>query len=92
MGGYSVNTSGTTSTVDLGVTVAADTEYELRIEIDRFNTELRFYINGTFAGRITSNLPATYSRFAPRLFIKKSAGTTARYFDTYKFCYKVIRA
>ena len=74
--GYSKDNAGTETTVDLGVTVATTTVYNLRIELDKQNTEARFYIDGVMAGRVTANLPNAVV-CAPREVIVKSAGTTA---------------
>ncbi len=69
-------TGGAESTVDLGVTVAAATRYNLRTEIDKSLTEVRFYINGEFKGRVTTNLPTAVG-CGFRACITKSVGTTS---------------
>ena len=84
------NGSGTESTVDLGVTVAADKSYTLRLELDRINSEVRYYIDGTYAGRITTNIPSSYTAFGPRSGIWKSAGTTSRTLYNQKLCWGSI--
>jgi len=53
--GISYNGSSTT-TVDLGITAAANTWYKLRLEITSTNVD--FYINGVLVGNITTNIPA----------------------------------
>jgi len=68
--------SSTESTVDLGVTVAANTPYVLTVCASKSGTEARFYIDGVFSGRITSNVTTT--TVGVRAFMGKSAGTTAR--------------
>ena len=68
--------SSTESTVDLGITVAANTPYVLTVCASKSGTEARFYINGVFAGRITTNVTTT--TVGVRAFMGKSAGTTAR--------------
>jgi hypothetical protein len=64
------------STADLGVTVAANTPYVLTVCCSKSSTEARFYVDGVFAGRITSNVPGT--NVGVRSIIAKSAGTTDR--------------
>ncbi len=75
--GFSRDNAGTESTADLGITVATNTLYKLRVEIDKAKTEVRYYINGAFTGRVTGNMPNSLS-LADRLLMLKSAGTTAR--------------
>lgn len=75
--GYSKDNAGSESTVDLGVTVAANTLYKVRIEVDKGNTEARFYIDNTYCGRVTSNMP-TGTAAGTRAILLKTAGTTAR--------------
>lgn len=76
--GATVNNSGTESTVDLGITVAANTWYQLGVYINKSADEVRFYIDGVYCGRLTANLPATNSTCVPKTAIKKQAGSTAR--------------
>jgi hypothetical protein len=68
--------SSTESTADLGITVAANTPYVLTVCASKSGTEARFYIDGVFAGRITTNVTTT--TVGVRAFMGKSAGTTAR--------------
>ena len=75
--GFSRNNSGTESTVDLGMTVAANTMYLLTVCYDKSGTEARFYVNGVYAGRVTTNLPSAVGA-GMRQGIWKSAGTTSR--------------
>jgi hypothetical protein len=75
---FTRNTSGTESTADSGVTVAADQLYELFVSVDKSLSEARFYINGAMVGRITTNLPATATGLGSREIIVKSVGTTQR--------------
>lgn len=55
--GYTVNNAGTSTTVDLGITVAASTTYSTMITLDYARSEATFWVNGVVAGRITTNLP-----------------------------------
>lgn len=71
---FSRNNSGTESTADSGVTVAANTVYLLRAEVDKSLSEARFYINNAYVGRITSNLPTT-TTLGTRVFIYRDAGS-----------------
>lgn len=75
---YSQDSGGTTSTADTGVTVAADTLYLIRVEIDKSRSEVRAYIDGVPVGRVTANLPASGVDLAIGACILKTAGTTAR--------------
>ena len=75
--GFSRDNSGSETTVDLGVTVAADTLYTLRIEIDKGKTDARFYLDGVMCGRVSANMPNAVNA-ATGCNILKSAGTTAR--------------
>lgn len=75
--GFTRNTSGTESTVDLGTTVAANTNYKLRVSIDKSIGEVRFYVNDAYAGRVTTNLPSAVA-VGSRAIIVKSVGTTDR--------------
>lgn len=68
--------SSTESTVDLGITVAVNTPYVLTVCASKSSTEARFYIDGVFAGRITTNVPS--DAIGTRALIAKTAGTTAR--------------
>jgi len=69
--------SASPATVDLGVTVAANTNYTLRVAIDKSRSEVRFYVNNAYAGRVTSNLPNAVAT-GSRAIIVKSVGTTDR--------------
>ena len=75
--GFTRSTSGTESTVDLGTTVAANTNYKLRVSIDKSIGEVRFYVNDAYAGRVTTNLPSAVA-VGSRAIIVKSVGTTDR--------------
>jgi len=54
---YSTNNAGASTTVDSGLLPVAGTVYFLQIFLDKSRTEARFFINGTYYGRITTNLP-----------------------------------
>lgn len=75
--GFSKSSGGAESVVDLGVTVAASTTYFTRIELNKENTEARFYVNGLAKGRVSSNLPTAQS-FGTRLMMQKTVGTGSR--------------
>lgn len=87
--GFSKDNSGSETTVDLGITVVAGTLYVLRVELNKENTEVRFYLNGVMSGRITANLPSSVA-VAPRWVIIKNAGTTARLFYCHRFALEGI--
>lgn len=74
--GYS-RAGGTTTTVDLGVTVAANTLYVLEVFVNKQGTEARFFVDGVYRGRSITDLPAAGVAF-PVACIAKSVGTTAR--------------
>ena len=76
--GFTRNNAGTESTVDLGTTVSTSTLYHLTIEINKALTEARFYVNGSYSGRVTTNLPTSGTTCGARTIIVKSAGTTSR--------------
>jgi len=75
--GFSRNNSGTESTADLNIAVAADTKYILTMVVNKEKTEARFFINGTYTGRVTTNLPNNVA-VGTRAAIVKSVGTTSR--------------
>lgn len=75
--GVSRDNGGAESTVDLGVTVAANTPYSLTVCFNKARTEVRFYVDGVFSGRITANMPNA-AAVGQRAIIVKSAGTTQR--------------
>jgi hypothetical protein len=73
---YAINSGGTATEVDLGVTVAALTTYRLRLEGNDAGTELRAYVNGEMKGVVSTNLPSTTANLMPRIVLLKSAGTS----------------
>lgn len=64
-----------TTPADTGITVAANTLYNIWFAIDKARTEARFYINGAFVCRITGNIPAASTKTG-RVGIFKSVGAT----------------
>ena len=65
--------------VDSGITVAANTDYILRIEINAAGTSAAFYINSALVATITTNIPTGTTRHVGAgQHISKSAGTTDR--------------
>jgi hypothetical protein len=55
-----VTAGGSAATVTTStVAIAANTSYELKIEVDSAGTAVRFYVNGTLAATHTTNLPTT---------------------------------
>jgi len=67
---------------DLAVTVAANTSYRLRLEVDKTNSETRAYINGVFCGRLAAGMPNA-AIYGARVVHMKSVGTTARTCQVY---------
>jgi hypothetical protein len=56
----SIDNGGTPSSfVDLGVSASIDVPVLLRLEVDKALSEARAYINGQYAGRVTTNLPSS---------------------------------
>jgi hypothetical protein len=74
---FTRNSSGTETTLDLGVTVAADTPYRLGVSINKAGTLATFFVNDNVVGQITTNLPSG-TDLGTAFFIKKTAGTTSR--------------
>ena len=77
--GYAIDNGAVLATVDLGITVAADTRYVLRTEVDKALSEIRFYINNSYAGRLTTRLPNAVA-FGAKTGIQKGVGTNPRLF------------
>lgn len=75
--GFAVNNTGSVTYVDLGVGVAANTTYRLRAEINKANSEARFYLDGALLGVISSGMPNAVA-YGVRSTIAKTAGTAAR--------------
>jgi hypothetical protein len=73
-----VNSGGTTTDVDLGVAVAANTRYNLRIEVSDDGLEVRGFVNGEMKGISTTNMPSNTAEFLAKTQILKSAGTADR--------------
>lgn len=70
--------AGANTTVDLGVTVAANTVYLLEVYLNKQGTEARFFVDGVYRGRTTANMPVAGTTAWPMAGIAKSVGTTAR--------------
>lgn len=87
--GFTKDNAGSENPVDLGVTVAANTLYRLRIELDKSRTEARFYIDDVFVGRSASNIPQA-DVAGSTLQILKSVGTTARTLYMHSFSSSAI--
>lgn len=67
------------ATIDTGITVAADTVYNLAIVVTGASQAIEVFINGTSVGTATpSSTFATGNRVSPILTISKSVGTTSR--------------
>lgn len=76
--GFSRSSGNVESTVDLGIKVAAAVPYSIGIELNAANSEVRFYIDGVYRGRVTSNLPGDSTMLGAKAVIVKSAGGTSR--------------
>ena len=82
--GVSKDNAAAESTADLGITVASNTLYLLEVTIDKSKTEARFYINKVMVGRVTGNMPNSIV-VGSRIYLLKSAGTTARQLRVHSF-------
>jgi hypothetical protein len=73
-----INSGGTPTDVDLGVAVAANTRYNLRIEVSDDGLEARAFINGEMKGVSTTTMPANTAEFLAKTQLLKTAGTSDR--------------
>lgn len=76
--GVTRTTSGVQTYVDLGVTVAVNTAYTWEIYWNKANNEVRFFLDGEYKGRSTTNIPNSTNGMIPSIGITKNLGTTAR--------------
>ncbi len=77
---------GASSSVDLGVTVVANTWYWLEIDVAADGSEAKFYVNGALGGTLNTNMPTAALGYA--VGTQKTLGTTSRSFDCdYYYCY-----
>lgn len=86
---FAIDSSAGTTTINSGIAVAANTLYKCRVEINKMCSEARYYINNTFIGKITTNLPDANSLGA-RSLMKKLAGTTNRNLEIYNRTLKLV--
>lgn len=75
--GYTVS-GGSTTTVNSAVTVAVDTWYKLRIEINAAGSSVEFFINGASIGTSSTNIPTSAIGVVPAKIRKTSSTTTQR--------------
>lgn len=75
--GYSSD-AGAVTTVDLGITVVANTTYVLETYSNLQRTEVRYFVDGVYRGRSTTNMPASGANVYPLCGILKQGGTTTR--------------
>ncbi len=87
--GYTKNSGGSETLLDLGVAVTADVSYTLRTELNKANSEIRFYINGAYVGKMASPL-ANNLAVGPRTGIFKGVGTNVRILYVQQQCYGAI--
>jgi hypothetical protein len=81
---FSQDNAAAESVADLNVVVATATRYKLGIWIDKSKTEARAYINDSYVGRVTGNLPNSVI-CGSRVIVLKSAGTTNRSVNVHNF-------
>lgn len=74
---FSRDNAGAETTVDSGLLPVAGTVYFLQVFLDKSRTEARFFINGTYYGRITANMPSAVV-CGTRVGLFGSVGTTDR--------------
>lgn len=79
--------ASTTTDVDSGVTVVADTWYHIKW-VCYDGDKVHFWINGTYGGESTTNIST--ATMGPIHSIWKTAGTTARTVDTDYWGFKVV--
>jgi hypothetical protein len=70
--------NGSTTSVNSGVTLVANTWYKFKIEIADPNTSARFYINNSLVATISTNIPLSPRMVGAGVDISKTAGTTGR--------------
>ncbi|MBK9258159.1 MAG: hypothetical protein IPM42_22190 [Saprospiraceae bacterium] len=87
--GYTKNSGGSETLLDLGIAVAVDVNYTLRTELNKANSEIRFYIDGVYVGKMASPL-ANNLPIGPRTGIFKGVGSNARDIYVQKLCYGAI--
>ncbi len=74
---YCRNSGGTETVLDTTVAQGAANIVTLTVQINYLATKARFYVNGNYAGEITTNVP-TATSWGGNVSILKSLGTTAR--------------
>lgn len=84
-----LNNSGNQTTIDLGVDFTAATITDLEVIVDKMRSEARFFINGVYRGRITTNLPSTVGSGA-RVGFLKTVGSASRYWTVNNLKYNYI--
>ncbi|MBK9258104.1 MAG: hypothetical protein IPM42_21890 [Saprospiraceae bacterium] len=87
--GYTKNSVGSETLLDLGISVAVDVNYTLRTELNKANSEIRFYIDGVYVGKMASPL-ANNLPIGPRTGIFKGVGSNVRDIYVQKLCYGAI--
>lgn len=74
-----ISQNSTITTLATNVTVAAQTWYRLRIDINADGSSATFYVNANATTPAATNMPKTSARlFAPNIKITKSVGTVAK--------------
>ncbi|MCW1908302.1 MAG: hypothetical protein KIH63_003080 [Candidatus Saccharibacteria bacterium] len=72
------NTAANCSAGGSATAVSAATWYRLKAVINSAGSQVDFYINDTFVGCSTTNIPSGTQATQPNIHIEKSAGTTSR--------------
>jgi hypothetical protein len=73
---YSRSSGGSETVLDSGVAFNAHAALaNLKIYVNKSCTEARFYINNSFVGAITTNLPTAGSNYGAATLVTKTAGT-----------------
>lgn len=87
---YNINNTGTLTTADLSYDVPEDKLMRITLEVNLQTTEMRCYIDEEYAGRLTVSVSSSSTQ-APRMMIRKTAGTTLRYCLINEFSSRCIR-
>ncbi len=76
---------------DSGLTVAADTDYDLRIVVNAAASSVAFWIDGALVATVTTNIPSGTTRATgARVGLDRVAGSTARYAYVSTFAFEVV--
>jgi hypothetical protein len=72
--------SSSVTNTDSGVTLEANTCYQLIIKINSAASSAEFFINGTSVGAVSTNIPSTTTDLNDITWIRRTIGTASRKF------------